>query len=425
MLRSKRWMNLLAHKVTLLVLLLGAALALAACGSSDGDDGGSSAAATGAAKRATGTPIKVGYVSPDLGAQGNTSGQWGAQAAVKRINDVEGGIDGHPIDLELCHMDYTPETNIGCANKLVAAHVVAVIDGFDGGFGAALPIFQSAKIPVVGELAFATQSETDAKSSFYFSPSQVAWSTGPFQVLKRLGLDSIVFAGSDQPGTHQYLDGFVGPAARSLGLRFQATYFPAGNPNLQTLAATIASLKPDVGGVPGMADEDSCTTLIHSLRNAGYDGAAFAGLCTAFIKRLGSSAGKAIVTSSVWLPAMADQAPADVQARLEQAESDLEGIGDPEKQGYWTYAMYSTTMTLAEILRSVRGEYTSASVAAALRGAQDVQSYLGPRITCDRSVWPKSSTCSDQLLIAETTDDGAGLELIGGGFTTIAPPAAG
>lgn len=398
-----------------LALLAVTAIGATGCGSDSSSKG---AAAASAAAKLTGTPIKIGFLDPSVGAGGITQPAPGAKAAVDQIN-ANGGVNGHPISLKACKVDQTPEKNISCANSFVQDGVVAVVDGFDTGSGAVLPILHSAKIPLVGALAFTPEFETDVAGSYSFGANQATFAIGPLQSFKQQGFNTVAFTQADVPASRGYYEGFIVPAARSFGLTFKPVYFPRDSPDFQTIASTLVATHPDIAGSAGLADEGKCTALVSGLRNAGDDKPIFAGFCTQYLKQLGAKAGTTEVYSSVWLPEMRQYAPPAVQQQLDTAVNALKSVPDGQK-GYYTYATYAAVMTLGKVLGTVHGTVDSASLVAALKATKNMPAVLGPPITCDRKVWPRSSTCTQGLLVAQAQPDGS-LKPLGSGFETVSP----
>lgn len=411
------------HRITRGSVLAGICLVatvsgVAACGSDDGD--------AGTGEKPAGEPIKVGFLSPELGPGGLAAPVRGQEAAVARINGELGGINGRPLDVEVCQTDLTPENNISCANRFVEQGVLAVIDGYSPGVGAALPILHDANIPVVGAFPFSQQGEAD-KEAFYFGPAAAVVAIAPLQVFAQEGLKTVAFTSIDVPELRGFLENFIAPAAKGMGLEFETTFYPPGRPDFGRIASTLAAAKPDVAGLPGAEGEDQCTALITALRDAGYDGTIYASFCTQFIDQLGAErAGDVITYANVWQPQMKEFAPPEVQKQLETAEADIEEVADPEEQGVLTYATYAAMRNFAEIIGGVKGEYTSSAISDALGSTKDFKGFLGQTLTCDRSVtvWPDSSTCSNALIVAKLQPNGS-LEPIGGGFTEVSPDVLG
>jgi len=404
-----RWLAALA-----LVALAG--LAAAGCGS-DSSSGGD----TTATRKPPGTPIKIGVLDPSLGAGGITQSAPGAKAAFAWLNE-HGGIGGHPVDVVVCQVDNTPEKNIACGNTFAQEKVAAVVDGFDFGAGAILPILHSASIPIVGPVAFTPQGETDTEGSFYFASSQAAFSIAPMVSFKEQGLKHVAFTQIDAPSSHAYFEHALIPAAQALGLTFTPVYYPPASPNFQTIASTLAATKADVAGAAGLSDDGQCTALAEGLRNVGFTKTIFAGFCTAFASRMGEKLGDAEIYSSVWLPEMKQYAPADVQQQLDDAEAAMASVPD-DQRGYYGYATYAVVMTLAKVIEGIDGRVDAPSITAALRATKDMPAVLGAPITCDGSVRPGSSSCVDGVLMAKAQPDGS-FKPLNGGFQPLPPEYA-
>src|SRR5260221_8979896 len=113
-------------------------LATAACSSdkptSSGNGSGSSSSDAGSVlgspNKATGTPIKIGFVYDGPGAAGDATDNFtGGKVAAQYANDFLGGINGHPIDLQGCDTTNTPAGGTQCAITLTNDKVAAVVTG--------------------------------------------------------------------------------------------------------------------------------------------------------------------------------------------------------------------------------------------------------------------------------------------------------
>ena len=85
-------------RVSALLLTLLMALTLVACGNKSS---GSEAAKPAETPAASGDTIKIGYVSDLTGATAlwGTAGQYGAELAIKEINDAGGVLDSKMLEL--------------------------------------------------------------------------------------------------------------------------------------------------------------------------------------------------------------------------------------------------------------------------------------------------------------------------------------
>ena len=166
-------------------------LVLSACGSSNksssapttsssgsaGSSGTTGSPATGAAgaSQPSGTPFKVGYIAQSNSAQASatTGVQPSAQAWVNYEN-AHGGINGHPVQLDVQLEPSNPGVALADVQKLVSDGVIAIIDS-DGGDDAAWTSYIVSKnIPVYATgfnsptMTVSPDNFSPATSEFYF-----------------------------------------------------------------------------------------------------------------------------------------------------------------------------------------------------------------------------------------------------------------
>ncbi len=402
-------------------------LLLAACGSGSSDSStsasntttGSSSTAAGESESPSGEPLKVGFFMVSSGSGANAQVPLGEQAALENINS-NGGIGGRPLELEICQGDGSPEKDISCANQFAENHVMAVMDGFDFAFDGALPVLKAAGIPIVGAFAQASQANED-KSTFYLGPAQQDFGVGSFQVFQEEGLNKVSLVTQDIPASHAYIEGAVIPSAEALGIDFTPIYYPPNSPNFSTIAATIISSEPDIGGTASLPDENQCTSMVKALREQGYENAIFAGFCTKFIEEVGAEAKGTQIYTTVWLPQMQKYAPADIQKELETATTEIEGQSNADAAGFYSYATYSLVKTFADVVGEIKGQLSPTTIRSAFANLKGHPSALGAAMTCNRQAWPGTSACSGELMVAEVQEDGS-LKPIGGGFVKVKVP---
>src|SRR5882672_2357121 len=94
--------------------------------SSSSSQADTSEASTGSS--ATKTPaIKVGFFNPGVGSGYiDPYASQAAEAAVEYVNNELGGVDGHPLEIEVCNAENTPESQASCGQKLFAAKPTVV-----------------------------------------------------------------------------------------------------------------------------------------------------------------------------------------------------------------------------------------------------------------------------------------------------------
>ncbi len=374
-----------------------------------------------------GDPIVLGVQSMDHGPAAYPQNTYGAEAAEWYINNKMDGINGQPVDLNICSGDSTPETGVKCANDFVADDVPVVFDAYDGAsMGAMTPILKEAGIPIVGMLAGQAVAEgSEYPTAFYFSGPLETSALGMVKVLSDLGKTKASLAVQELPSSHGYVDDLVAPLGESLGIDVEAVYAEVDNLNFQVLAATELSEDPDVAGVIALP-EDGCTGVIGALRQAGYDGTIFAGSCSQFIDELGADAAGAIVQPRLWVPLSYDHAPAEVQAQLDDFAEAMEAVGYEDEQSARSLYSFAGMVNLANIISGIDGEITTESVMKAMTEVKDFQTFAGPKVTCDGKQWPgRPGACSSEAIFFEVQEDGTLMPVNDEGYTDLDPQPLG
>ncbi|MET0865744.1 MAG: ABC transporter substrate-binding protein [Nakamurella sp.] len=389
------------------------------CGDDSDSDSDSSASPSESGIKAAGEAIKVGFLNPSNGPITQPGVETGQKAAVNYINNELGGIAGRPIEVVNCAVDVTaPESTIGCANQLAQAGVVAVIDGYDAASSAALPILQSANIPLVGQIPFDSVTGSSPDNRVYFGPPQASFLIGVMQSLKQQGKNSLTLANVDVAAAHQTFDRILKPLGAQLGLEVSSVYYSATNPNYTALASTINSSNPDVGGLMTSQTDANCTKLAQSLRSVGFQNTMFLAACTDFIDTMGAQAVGAQTYSPIWLEPAKDSAPAPMQENLDITAEYVEEEGG--NAGFYAYGTFATFVDFARTLGAAAPtEVTGPTVLAALKAVDGYQSWLGPVLSCGKATSPN---CTTEMFVFEVTGDKK-TEPIGGGLIQPNPQA--
>src|SRR4029450_135833 len=209
-------------------------------GSAQGDT-----TATSAGTKATGEPIKIGFVNSEGGAFSVPELRVGNEVAETYINDQLGGVRGRPLEVSRCTTDGSPEASIDCANQLVEEGVVAVVEGTDLGGDAMLPILADAGvqlggIPLVGHVQFGPGRMFD-DNSYYFGAAALAYGAAALRFYADEGAKSITWFLPDEPSSHAFTDAVLVPTSDQLGLDYSTVYYDAASPNCAVLAATAVS----------------------------------------------------------------------------------------------------------------------------------------------------------------------------------------
>lgn len=372
---------------------------------------------------ATGAPISIGFLNPSRGPNSYPESGPGAEGAVNYINKFYGGLNGRPINMVDCETEATPESVLSCANKFVESKVVAVITGNTFNDGAALPVLESAGIPLIGNVP-QDSATVASQDSFYTGPAQAVFAIAPLQFFKDQGKKSVALLQGDVPVNHEYVDTFMEPVSKKLGIDFQAVYYDPETPNWPTLASTLVSTGAEVVGTIALP-ENQCTDMVRALRDQGFTGDILAGACTTFATTLPpSTEGSDYIYSGMWLPATLNSAPQSAADQIKIFNAAMADAGHADARGLYAAMSFSSFVTMADILKSVQGDITSASIAQAYDQAIDVPSFLGPNISCDHTVWPGQSACSNQLLMLKAGEAGEFAPVSDPPFTAVDPSIA-
>ena len=110
--------------------------------------------------KATGEPIKLGMINQENTAAGSYPElSQAVAAATEFINTELGGVDGRPIEVDVCNTEFSAEGSTSCGQQYVEAEAPAVLGGIDV-FGNAIEVLEDNAIPYVGGIPVSTQSVT-------------------------------------------------------------------------------------------------------------------------------------------------------------------------------------------------------------------------------------------------------------------------
>jgi branched-chain amino acid transport system substrate-binding protein len=362
-------------------------------------------ATTEAGKVATGEPIVVGFVNDEGGAFSVPELGVGNQVAQDYINNRLGGVSGRPIEMKRCVADGSPEKSIDCANQLVEAGVVAVMEGTDLGADSMLPILKSAGIPMVGHVQFGPARMFD-DNSYYFGAAALAYGASALQFYASQGAKSIAWFFPDVDTSRTFTDAVLTPVAKGLGLQYKSVYYDPTAPNWPVLAATAATENPDVSGALAATD-GQCAEMTSALRGAGYQGKILAASCSGLHDAIGEQAVGVNTDADHWNPGDMESAPAAKQAELAVYAGAMKEAGHEDLIQGNAVITFADLMNLSKIMSGINGEITGASVAGALRATKDFDSFAGPKITCDHKLIPGNSACTTGLLFFAIQNDGS------------------
>jgi branched-chain amino acid transport system substrate-binding protein len=266
-----------------------AAVGLAACGSSSssgsssnaGGSGGGGAgtsstaaantsaasSALGASKPAKGTPVVFGMINIESNSGADfPEVREAAQAAVKYVNQYGGGLDGHPIQLNVCITDGSPATSVQCANKLVAQHPAAILGGSDLASAATLPIYKKAGLALIGGMDI-TPAESSAPNSLIFNDVAQSGNSdiGAYAVKSLHAKKVSVIAIGDTQGVFQAKT-FELPAVQKSGGSAKLFSLPPSQADASSVVASAEGASPDA---VLLESPSQCVSILSALKSLG------------------------------------------------------------------------------------------------------------------------------------------------------------
>lgn len=357
------------------VLLL-VALASASC---VGDD------VPGSRDLLSGRPVVVGFVNLEGAPAGSIPQlRLGSEAAVEYINAELNGLEGRPIELDVCITNGSPESSIACANRMVERGVVAVLGGVDLGSAASLPILTAAGIPYVGTTPL-LPSDFTTDGAFTLDPGGLGTAASAAYAADELGANRVTILHADDPPGKQLAEAFVRPVLLDHGV-------PAENVELIAERLDAADMAPAVAAAT-QGDPDTvivvfpppvCSRIMQAAGALGVEARMFyVGRCSdpSALAAGGAGAEGAYFFSSIL---NVDAHPDDPDVRLYSEKIEQYGGPEVDSTSYDTARGFATTMTFYQRLATLDPEnVTPSTVSAAFRGAVDVPAFMGPPYTCD------------------------------------------
>lgn len=380
--------------------------ALAACGDDDSSDEASSsttASTTAAPVELEGPAVRIGFLTTGEGALAAPDAQAGADAAETYVNEVLGGVAGHPIELVACSTDGSPESTIDCTNTVIEAGVVAVVDGLDLGTDAGIPLLAEAGIPITGHSTQGAQQQANENAYFFSAAAPIAGAVA-INTLADLGAEHVAVAAPDVPPVRAFIETGLTPAATAKGLEVELVAYNPASPDFTALVTTAKANGSDA--IFLLAAEPGCTALVTAANQLQFEGPILVGTCTDYIEELGVDAGNTYTAGNLWYPAAIDDAP---DAKADEVQSYLDAMAAADSTDSVSAASQGTfegVVDVARILDGIDGEITAASVTAALSGLTDFDTFMGQTLSCTRPPFSGQSGCGTAFIMYEVNEDG-------------------
>lgn len=350
--------------------------------------------------KATGTPITLGMVNQENTPAGSYPElSQAVQAAVRFVNEQLGGVDGHPIVVDVCNTDFSTEGSTSCGQRFAEAGVPAVLGGIDV-FGNAIDTLDENGIPYIGGIPISTQS-VQSPNSFQWSGgtwgATVAFADHAATKVKAKKV-SIVY-GEFGSITHSAEVGQK--VLEDQGVDVQLVPYPIMATDISSALNAAAASKPDALFI--LAADTGCKAGFDGVASLGIDAATyFVGACAspAIIEEAGPAKTDGAIFN-VEGPIGADQPNADTELYATVIDEYGDGV---DAIGAGTVS-FRSFMNLYAILKGLDGKITPAAITASLKAQKDAPSFMGHPYTCDGKQFDGlPAMCSPQQILGEMHD---------------------
>lgn len=389
------------------------AMLLAACGSdgNEGSSGGSPTSTAGSAdlvaslgpdNPATGSPVKVGFVTAEGGASISLpETREAAEAAVAYANEHLGGLAGHKIELVSCKDKSDGASATACANQFVQEGVVGLTIGTLASFDPYFATLEPAGVPIVlqspnGSMAFVSPVSYGATGGFIAGVGALA------TYAKENGLEKLVFLGIDVPTFTAAFDSMVVPIFERAGVKAESVLIPPGTPDASPQVSAALALQPDMMVV--VADTALCKSVLPAIETLDTQDTplAFSDTCAdpTVVEAVGSEILEGAVVYNTAVSLGDDPEGTLYRSIMETYAPDTNVQG---KAG----TAYVSVLALIRAINHVglTGEVTAKTVNEALKTAVDVPlpgSPDGTTFTCDRTALTKlPAACTSKIMIGK------------------------
>jgi len=388
-----------------LVAALG--MAGAAFAGATGTAGAQSSKVLGTKNVAKGTPVKIGVISngktPTVDQSDETPV---AQATAEWINQYQGGLGGHPIQLSICDDHGTAGEATDCANKMISDKVAAVVVGQESQLEAIWNALHTSGIPIY--LYGASNPNVVADPNTFVLTNGHAVLLGlPAGVAKKNKSKKVSIVAIDVPAATSFFKD-PGPSLyQKEGLELELIPIAAGTADMTPQMQKLASGNPN-GTVFIIGNDAFCIAALNGLRTA-----AFKGKITTIPQCLTDATRTSVpadflegISISATSPIQNPKAPSMKQY---YAVLDKFGASSVDKSNIGGAAMYMAVAGFAAANKGLKGDPTSAALSEATKKMDwtVLPGSGGLHFRCNSKADPtQPAVCSNGTLVAQLNSQG-------------------
>jgi branched-chain amino acid transport system substrate-binding protein len=387
-------------------MVIVAILVVASCSSSGSTASGpgttTNVALLGPTNAATGSPVKLGYITEGKTAsEDTTGGEAAANAAAKYVNEHLGGIHGHPIELEICHTQLTPAGSADCANQMIAAKVPVVLGATPAAAEPIITALSGAGIPYFVHTA--VDPSVLLSPDAYVLANALGYLAAPIQIAKDAGVNKVAMILIDVPSAVGPIKAIGGPLFDKAGISVDYTAVAPGTPDMTPQIQAALGKGAQMFVVVG--DPAFCTSGLGALYTLGFQGTKF-------------------VNSQCLSDDLATSVPGGLDGLLVGTAQSLDS-SDPEVALYEVVMAqnapgtpphasanaegYAAVLAFARGMTGLQGDMTPESVKSTLATAQPQQLPLlsGQTFQCNHKLFALTpAVCSTGIAVVKLNAEG-------------------
>lgn len=361
----------MVRRSTLVVAVAATALLVSACGSSSGAGGTTSA--TG--------DIKVGAWFPLTGpisASGIPMAA-GADAYFKQLN-AAGGINGHKITYIFKDNAYDPQQTIQVARELIGQDKVVAIVATNGtaATAAAFPyVLNQAKVPIINTYGgAATWYQPPKPLVFGYQALYEEQAAGLGAWAVQDGAKKIVVV-ADDPAAFQNVAKNVAPGAQSAGAGASVSQVTVklNTTDYAPIVAQVKAKSPDAVVLIVPYPEAAAYLKQAKLQGVTAKAYGYAPDGDPGLIKLAGDAAEGFHTMAL------TKLPSDTSPVMQKYRDALSQYEPGQTPNFYSAAGYAAAMVFAQVVKSIKGAVTPASIAAAFANAGTVDTGILPTLT--------------------------------------------
>jgi branched-chain amino acid transport system substrate-binding protein len=347
-------------------------------------------------------PIVIGMINQENSPVGSFPElRRAVEAAVAWMNAEFDGVNGRPVHLETCITSFSVEQSQACAQQLVQAGAVAVINGIDISANGSIPVLEQNGIPVISAIP-TTLAEMRSTGAFSFSGGITGAYVAFVADAHARGASSIAIAYGQFESFEVPATEYAAKVAEQLGMDVTLVPFPITTTDF--LPVVQAVLDADADAVAFGVADTACVPVITTLHDLGSTGSRyFVGACAAapILDRIDDAVQAEVVFNS--------EGPIDAGADGDLYLAVTDRYADDEAGGAGTVS-FRAAMNLWHLLTAL-DDPTPAALMDELRGSVDAPSFWGHPFTCDgRQVPGLPALCAPQQTLFRLPDDSGTVE---------------